>query len=187
MNRTVLALKDLKNFYWVLSNEPDFGGAAAGQPLITWLRYMANSLRDAEPVNPHLIAVNVTTDPPSIDGHPDNDDDNPALPRTRVITAMTQEPNVDIIASHYVQLIGKVGPTGSKILTAHRYGSIKLLKSFNTYTAAGQRTVKNKKLWGFSEDRPDGLRGWVPRFAATAVYKSFDPPWAAAATQVGSK
>ena len=74
LKRTVLALKDQKNFYWVLSNEPDFGATASGQPLITWLRYMAKSLQaaeDAANTNRHLIAVNVTTDPPaSVGTHP---------------------------------------------------------------------------------------------------------------------
>jgi hypothetical protein len=184
LKRTVLALKDYRNFYWVLSNEPDFGGAAVGQPLITWLRYMANTLRANEPAaNRHLIAVNVTTNPATIGGHPP-DSTSPTNPSTtKVITAMTQAANVDIITSHYVQLPGAVGPTGGKVQATDRYGAIRLVRDFNKYTS-GAPNIDNTKLWGFSEDRPTGVRNWNPPFSLPSVFTPYDPTWAAAAVRV---
>lgn len=186
LKRTVLALKDFRNFYWVLSNEPDLGGAAVGQPLITWLRYMANNLRANEPLaNRHLIAVNVTTNPASIQGHPP-DSTSPTNPSTtKVITAMTQTANVDIITSHYVQLKDGVGPSNGRVAQDDRYGAIKLIRSFNNYTN-GAPNIDNTKVWGFSEDRPTGVRNWDPVWAPSppSVFTSYDPTWAAAAVRV---
>ena len=184
LKRTVLELKDFKNIYWVIGNEVDLGGAAVGQPLITWLRYMANTLRAYEPLaNRHLIAVNVSTNPAAIGGHP-ADRTDPANPSTtKVITAMTKEANVDIITSHYVQLQGAVGPNGGKVFEIDRYSGIKLLREFNKYTNGGAN-IDNTKLWGFTEDRPTGVRNWNPPWAADAVFTSYDPTWAAAAVRV---
>lgn len=184
LKRTVNELKDFKNIYWVLSNEPDLGGAAVGQPLITWLRYMAKTLRAHEPAaNRHLIAVNVSTNPAAIGGHPPDRTDPTNPSTTRVITAMTKEANVDIITSHYVQLLGPVGPTGGKVLEGDRYSAIRLLQDFNKYTNGGAN-IDNTKLWGFTEDRPTGVRNWNPPWASNAVFTSYDPTWAAAAVRV---
>jgi hypothetical protein len=150
MEKTVKELKDFKNIYWVLANEPDIDGRAIGRSVIVWHRYMAKTLRAYEDsliggdlTKRHLIAVNVTT--------------NPATPpggvRTDVISALREEGVIDIINSHYVNLTGPAGP----VPAADRYGAMRLLRTWNIYDGNGIPAGTNNKRWGFSEDRPSGV------------------------------
>ena len=172
MKRTALELKDLENFYWVLSNEPDFHGDSLGQPLITWLRYMSKILRQYEqqitPGKQHLIAANVTTNPATFATKPAD-----------AITKMSREAAIDIITSHYVNLNNNV----PNVVAEDRYGAMELIRTFNTYNGT-TATTDNTKLWGFSEDKPTGVRNWFPWNSQT--FKLWDETWAAAAVRVGA-
>lgn len=148
MQRTAKELKDLKNFYWVLANEVDYNGSAVGRGMITWHKYMAKRLRLYERKlsgagNHHLIAVNVSANPPSLAGQP---------APTNVIDTLRLDPNIDLINSHYVRLLGAATP----VPQAHRYGGMQLLRKWNDYTNAGVPHGFNNKRWGFSEDRSSG-------------------------------
>ncbi len=174
MKRMALELKDLENFYWVLSNEPDFHGDSLGQPLITWLRYMSKILRQYEQQisgtgKYHLIAANVTTNPATFANKPAD-----------AITKMAREATIDIITSHYIQLTNNV----PNVVSEDRYGAIKLIRTFNTYNGT-TATTDNTKLWGFSEDKPTGVRNWHP-WNSTTNFKLWDETWAAAAVRVGA-
>jgi hypothetical protein len=183
MKRTAYELKDLKNFYWVLANEPDFDGRALGQPLITWLRYMAKTLRRYEhdlyndPTMHHMIAANVTTNPASVPGQP-------AGSVTNVITTMAAEGSIDIITSHYVNLNDDIKDTNNQVVVAkeNRYGAIELLRSWNTYEVNGAPSGINTKRWGFSEDRPSGIAFWND--ATPPVFVHDDKPWTADSVRV---
>ncbi len=185
MKRTALELKDLKNFYWVLANEPDFRGEdnAIGQPLVTWLRFMARSLWNYEEglagKPHHLIAVNAMTNPVNITGYPAT---NPLpAPGTfnQVIEAMARDLKIDIITSHYVSLTKNV----PKINNADRFGGIELLRSYNSYTAVGP-DGHNTKRWGFTEGASSGIAGWDPPYAPTAIFRVFDNDYTAAHVRV---
>lgn len=183
MKRTALELKDLKNFYWVLANEPDFRGEdnAIGQPLVTWLRYMSKSLWNYEESlagKPHhLIGVNATSNPVNITGYP-GPSPLPAPGRTnQVISAMASDTKIDIITSHYVNLTKNV----PKVNNTDRFGGMELLRSFNTYTG-GAPDGHNTKRWGFTEGASSGLAGWDPPYSNT--FKVFDNDYTAAHVRV---
>ena len=153
MQKTAKELKDLKNFYWVLANEPDMDGRGFGRGMITWHKYMAKRLRLYEQQllganRHHLIAVNVSTNPASLTGKP---------APTNVIDTLRQDPNIDIINSHYVRLLGPATP----VPQAQRYGAMQLLRKWNDYTNAGTPHGFNNKRWGFSEDRSSGNTRYV--------------------------
>lgn len=186
IKRTALELKDLKNFYWVLANEPDFRGEdnAIGQPLVTWLRYMSKSLwnyEDSLPGKPHhLIGVNATSNPVNITGYP-GPNPLPAPGRTnQVISAMASDTKIYIITSHYVNLTKNV----PKINNGDRFGGMELLRSFNTYTN-GAPDGHNTKRWGFTEGASSGLAGWEdPPYSPNSNFKVFDNDFTAAHVRV---
>ena len=166
MQKTAKELKDLKNFYWVLANEPDMDGRGFGRGMITWHKYMAKRLRLYEQKllgagKHHLIAVNVSTNPASLAGKP---------APTNVIDTLRQDPNIDIVNSHYVRLLGPATP----VPQAQRYGAMQLLRKWNDYTNAGAPQGFNNKRWGFSEDRSSGNT----RYVDGALVRD-DTPWTA--------
>ena len=157
MKRTVDELKTLKNFYWVLANEPDIDGHAYNKQLITWHKYMARQLRTYEngvsAGKHHLIAANVST----------NNDNNPGV--TDVITSLRQDPNIEIISSHYVRLLHNVGPVNQ----GDRYGGMQLLRKWNDYEDQGQAKGFNNRHWGLSEDQASGETGFDDQWTADNV------------------
>lgn len=183
MKRTALELKDLKNFYWVLANEPDFHGEdnAIGQPLVTWLRFMARSLKKYEDELPgkphHLIAVNATTNPVNIAGYPAPNPNPPPGTTNQVIDAMAHTDSVDIITSHYVSLNKDV----PKVNRDFRLGAMELLRVYNTYNN-GAPEGHNTKRWGFSEDNTSGVATWYPVNSFT--WTDFDDAYTAAHVRV---
>lgn len=140
MKRTAYELRDLKNFYWLLANEPDMDPRGLGAGVIVWHKYMANQLRKYETQDLggkiHLIAANLTTNAAGANG---------------MITALRAFGKIDIIASHYVNLDSKTG-----IPASIRYAALRLLKNYNLYQSPGLQVPDNNEIWGFNEDRYTG-------------------------------
>jgi hypothetical protein len=149
MKRTADELTNLKNFYWVLANEPDMHGKATGTPLITWHKYMALQLWDYEErflgKRHHLIAANLASnDPTTTEPNPAVDDD--------AITQLQKFDKIDILTGHYVKL---KSPKGD-LTEANRYSALKLLNVYNTYKPNGTWDLYNTKMFGFTEGQPTG-------------------------------
>lgn len=140
MKRTAYELQDLKNFYWLLANEPDMDPRGLGPGVIVWHKYMANQLRKYENQDlggkVHLIAATLTTNAAGSSG---------------MVTALRAFQKIDVIASHYVHLGDKTG-----ISSPIRYAGLRLLKTYNDYQSSGLQVPANNEIWGFNEDRYTG-------------------------------
>jgi|GEM_PF-2473806 len=140
MKRTAYELQDLKNFYWLLANEPDMDPRGVGPGVVLWHKYMSNQLRKYETTDlggkVHLIAATLTTNQAGSSG---------------MISALRAHSKIDIIASHYVHLDSKTG-----LPSSIRYGALRLLKTFNDYQPSGLQVPANNEIWGFNEDRYTG-------------------------------
>lgn len=156
MQRTVKALQGLKNFYWVLANEPDFHGKAYGKNMVTWHRYMARILRAYDRGKnggkSHLIAANLASNRPN----------NAPSAEHNVLDVLSKNvPNkpdldIDIITGHYVHLKGDRLP----LPQTERFSALRILRDYNIYQANGAPdTNRNNMRWGFTEGRVTGTRG----------------------------
>src|ERR1700752_4411920 len=88
MKRTAYELQDLKNFYWLLANEPDMDPRGVGPGVVLWHKYMSNQLRKYETTDlggkVHLIAATLTTNQAG---------------SSAMISALRAHSKIDIIAS----------------------------------------------------------------------------------------
>ncbi len=159
MKRTADELTNLKNFYWVLANEPDMDGRATGIPLITWHKYMALQLWNYEELSlgkrHHLIGANLASnDPTTPEPSPSPVDDD-------AITQLQKFDKIDILTGHYVKL---KNPKGN-VNEANRYSAIKLLNVFNTYKPNGAWDLYNTRMFGFTEGQYTGTNNDNPEGA----------------------
>lgn len=143
MKRTAFELQDLKNFYWILANEPDMDGRATGPGLVIWHKYMAHQLRKYETEKLggkiHLIGATLTTNTAGANG---------------AVTALRAYSKIDIIASHYVHLATRTEPL--PLNATVRYSAFRLLRTFSDYQSSGQPGLTNNEIWGFNEGRYTG-------------------------------